>query len=298
MSDDHALHDKLLDFRNNSDILKEVKLITALINPQFDFHFLDQAFADIEKLFRGQYKGFRACNTHYHDLRHTLTVFLAMARLLHGAYLQGIKFTDKEINIGLLCALMHDAGYIQSDEDHAGTGAKYTLVHIHRSSKFMQEYYSAADYFKDDIKNFDDILNCTGLNIDIEKIKFASPITEMMGKILGTADLLGQMADRFYLEKLVFLFREFAEAKVPGFDSEIDLLQKTVNFYNVIIARFENMLGNVNQYMVHHFRNRWNIEKNLYEEAMKKNIDYLKFILKDNHKNLNVYLRRNAITIQ
>ena len=298
MGDYNALHDQLLDVRNNSDILKEVKFITVLINPQFDFRFLDQAFADIEKLFRGQYKGFRACNTHYHDLRHTLTVFLAMARLLHGAHIEGIKFTDKEINIGLLSALMHDAGYIQADEDLAGTGAKYTLVHIHRSSKFMQEYYSAADYFKDDMQSFDDILNCTGLNINIEKIKFTSSIIEMMGKILGTADLLGQMADRFYLEKLVFLFHEFAEAKVPGFASEIDLLQKTVNFYNVIMARFENNLGNVNRYMIDHFRNRWNIDKNLYEEAMKKNIDYLKFILKDNHKNLDVCLRRNAITIQ
>jgi hypothetical protein len=298
MGNCNTLNDQLLDVRNNSDVLKEVKLITALINPQFDFHFLDQAFADMEKLFRGQYKGFRACNTHYHDLRHTLTVFLAMARLLHGANLEGIKLTDKEINIGLLSALMHDAGYIQADDDLTGTGAKYTLVHIHRSSKFIQEYYSATDYFKDDMQNFDDILNCTGLNINIEKIRFVSPIIEMMGKILGTADLLGQMADRFYLEKLIFLFREFAEAKVPGFASEIDLLQKTVNFYNVIIARFANNLGNVNKYMINHFRKRWGIEKNLYEDAMKKNIDYLKSILECNHKNLNLCLRRNAITIQ
>ena len=30
--------------------------------------------------------------------------------------------------------------------------------------------------------------------------------------MLGTADLIGQMADRYYLEKLLLLYEEFSEA--------------------------------------------------------------------------------------
>jgi len=60
----------------------------------------------------------------------------------------------------------------------------------------------------------------------------------------------------------------------------------------------EKDLGNVNRHMVNHFRERWNVERNLYAEAIEKNINYLIFILKTNEKNISVCLRRNAITLQ
>jgi len=298
MAKDTSLQTKLLDIKDNNAIIKEVQFTTFLINPQFDFQYLDQAFRDVEKLFRGHYPGFQKCNTDYHDFRHTMLVVLALARLLHGAYLQGIKFTDKEINLGLISALMHDTGYIQSDDDNAGTGAKYTLVHIKRSIMFVQDYYAQEEYFREDLENFADILNCTGLSIDIKKITFSSANIEIIGKILGTADLLGQMADRLYLEKLIPLFHEFAEGKVSGFDSELDLLKKTTNFYYITRTRLEKDLGNVIQYMADHFKERWNIDRNIYNDAIEKNINYLKFILKTNEKNVSACLRRNAITLQ
>jgi hypothetical protein len=298
MDNNNALYTKLLDIRENNAIIKEVKFTTSLINPEFDFQHWDKAFRDVEKLFRGHYPGFQKCNTNYHDFRHTMLVVLAMARLLHGAYLQGIKFTDKEINLGLISALMHDTGYIQSDDDDSGTGAKYTLVHIKRSIMFVQDYYAQEEYFHDDLENFADILNCTGLSIDIKKITFSSVNIEIIGKILGTADLLGQMADRLYLEKLLPLFHEFEEGKVSGFDSELDLLKKTTNFYYITKTRLEKDLGNVNRHMVNHFRERWNVERNLYAEAIEKNINYLIFILKTNEKNVSTCLRRNVITLQ
>ena len=298
MVDAKKVYSELLDLRDNNAIIKEVQFTTSLINPQFDFRYLNQAFRDVEKLFRGHYPGFQKCNTNYHDFRHTMLVLLALARLLHGAFLQGIKFTDKEINLGLISALMHDTGYIQADDDNAGTGAKYTLVHIKRSIMFVQDYYAHEKYFREDLENFADILNCTGLSIDIKKITFSSANIEIIGKILGTADLLGQMADRLYLEKLIPLFHEFEEGKVSGFDGELDLLKKTTNFYYIARTRLEKDLGNVNRHMVNHFRERWNIEKNLYTEAIEKNINYLKFILKTNEKNVSACLRRNAITLQ
>jgi hypothetical protein len=273
-NEDRALLTMLLDIRDNNEILKEVKFTTTLINPQFNFQYLDQAFRDVEKLFKGYYPGFKRCNTSYHDLRHTMLVLLAMARLIHGACLGGIKFTDKEINLGLIAALMHDTGYIQAADDNFGTGAKYTLIHIKRSIMFVQDYYADEKYFHDDLECFRDILICTGLSLDLKNVTFSSANMEIMAKILGTADLLGQMADRLYLEKLIPLFHEFEEGKVPGFESELDLLRKTTNFYKSAQSRFENDLGNVNRYMVSHFHDRWNIERNIYNESIEKNINY------------------------
>ena len=120
----------------------------------------------------------------------------------------------------------------------------------------------------------------------------------MLGKMLGTADLLGQMSDRLYLEKLMLLYTEFEEGGVPGFDSEADLYRKTVNFYNHTQARFKNEFGNVNRFMIPHFKDRWNIETNIYEESIENNINYLKFVLKSSQKNIYHSLRRNTISLQ
>ncbi|MCG6537444.1 MAG: hypothetical protein L7F78_22710, partial [Syntrophales bacterium LBB04] len=221
-----------------------------------------------------------------------MMVLLAMSRLIHGASLQGIKFTEKEINLGLISALMHDVGYIQTADDNIGTGAKYALMHIERSVKFVQDYYDGREYFLDDLNNFQNIIYCSGLRTDIKNIIFSSANIEIMGKMLGTAHLLGQFADRFYLEGLIPLFHEFEEGNVPGYESEIDLLRKTTNFYMMVRARFENELGDVNRFMISHFQDRWNINRNIYEESIEKNIFYLDYIEKNNYNNIHYYLRR------
>jgi hypothetical protein len=41
------LHAQLRDIHENNAIIKEVKFTTSLINPQFDFKYLDQAFRDV-----------------------------------------------------------------------------------------------------------------------------------------------------------------------------------------------------------------------------------------------------------
>ena len=51
----------------------------------------------------------------------------------------------------------------------------------------------------------------------LEEIPFRSDETRAMGRILGSADLIAQMADRTYLEKFPLLFEEFQEeVNMPG----------------------------------------------------------------------------------
>lgn len=288
----------LLDFRDNILILREVKFTVSLIAPQFDFSRFDAALRDVESLFLGQYSGYRECNTNYHDFRHTLLVLLAMARLMHGASAQAVEFTAKDINLGLIAALMHDTGYIQYAGDVTGTGAKYTMIHISRSIYFALQYYAGDDYFEGNLQDFSDIIGCTGIHTMIPDAAFSSESIALLGKMLGTADLLGQMADRLYLEKLMFLYNEFEEGGVSGFDSEVDLFRKTVSFYKRTQERFQNDFGNVRRFMVDHFRERWQISGNVYEEAIEKNINYLKYILKASQKDIYTSLRRNTVSFQ
>jgi hypothetical protein len=298
MNEDHLSHSSFLDSRDNTVILREVKLTVSLISPKFDFQYFDSAVKDVESLYLGLYSGFRECNTTYHDFHHTMMVLLAMVRLMHGASLQGIDLSEKEINLGLISALMHDTGYIQSVNDFSGTGAKYTMIHISRSIYFVQQYFTGNEYFADDMKNFRDIMSCTGAQTMIADVSFESENTTLLGKMLGTADLLGQMADRLYLEKLMLLYNEFEEGGVPGFDSEVDLLRKTVSFYNRTKERFKNDFGNVSRFMLDHFKDRWHVDGNVYEESIEKNINYLKVVLKNNQKDIYHSLRRNVISFQ
>ncbi|MEE9912529.1 MAG: hypothetical protein K4571_12480 [Deltaproteobacteria bacterium] len=80
-----------------------------------------------------------------------------MARLMHGTSSQGMHFSEKEINLKLISAFMHDTGYIQSVDDVVGTCVKYMLVHITRSIYFVQNYYAENTYFAEDMKNPPDV---------------------------------------------------------------------------------------------------------------------------------------------
>jgi len=285
----------MIDTGNPQSVLDEVGAILLMINPQFDFETVDRVFKDIVLFFRGEYPGYLKCSTEYHDLKHTTDTFLAMARLMHGVFLGGENFTAEQVNLGLICALMHDTGFIQTLDDDVGTGAKYTPTHIRRSIAFMDKYIADNGLSKEDFANYSDILNCTGLHAKINETQFESRDIELMCKMLNTADLLGQMADRTYLEKLLFLFYEFREGGVAGYDNELDLLRKTIGFYDLTRERFTSEMGGVNKYMRLHFKALWKVDRDLYMDAIENHINYLKFLLKNHEKDYREHLRRGGI---
>ena len=286
----------LVDMENPQRVLYEVRIIISTLFPEFDFKGFNQVFFDIIRLFRGEFYGYQKCNTEYHDLKHITDTLLAMTRLIHGYLIKNKdKLSEKSVYLGLLSALMHDTGYIQTLDDTFGTGAKYTLEHISRSILFIEKYFAQHNYSKDDLEFCKNCLLCTGYSIKLDEIHFSSDEEELLGKMMGTADLLGQMSSRDYLEKLLFLYYEFREGNVIGFESELDLLKKTLVFYHSIKEKFTRDFSNVIQYVIYHFQERWNIDKNLYYEAIEKNIQYLQYILDNHMKNYHDYLRRSGI---
>ena len=283
---------KLVDMDNPYRVMEEVKTIIRDIYGDYDFNIIDQVFSDTLDLFMGRYPGYKACNCRYHDLIHTTDTLLAMARLIHGAVLNGVKFSTKDVDLGISSALLHDTGYIQELGDDEGTGAKYTLVHIDRSIEFSMGYLPKLGFSERDFRYVESILRCTGLNVRIEEVEFFSKEHELLGKMLGTADLMGQMASRTYLEKLPYLYSEFKEGKVPGYESEFDLIKKTPDFYRWILKRFKEEFDSVYRFMKDHFEKRWGIKDDLYMITIEKNINYLEYIIKEHPKDYRRYLRR------
>lgn len=273
---------KLYDFVDPADgecVQREVSDTMEKFFPNFTTDVFKEAFGDVEQLFFGNYPGYKASNTKYHDFEHTCSVILADLRLIYGAMAEGHTYSALDMTKGLLAALFHDVGLIQTRDDVNGTGAKYTVGHEERSILFMRQNLKGklSEVDTDDIA---DCIRCTCLAMAPKKIAFRTENMRMMGFFLGSADLLAQIADRYYLEKLLLLFEEFKEAKLPGYDTPLDLLAKTRAFYqDVARKRMDEDLEGVDRFMKSYFKHRWNVDRDLYDEAIHRNLDYLDGIL-------------------
>lgn len=285
----------LIDMTVPTVVHDEVKSLLCLIHPAFDSQRLDRAFEIVVKLFRGEHPDFRACNTGFHDLKHTTDVYLAMARMLHGVVLDGARLSVDELTLAQITALFHDIGYLQDRLDHRGTGAKHTQVHERRSTNILsmvQEHIGLTD---DEINRAGEIIDCTNLALKIDEIQFSNARNRYLGKLLATVDLLAQTAERTYLEKLLYLFHEFREGKITGYRDELDLLNKTDKFLDSMEKRLADDLDGYNRHMRAHFRERWNIDEDLYQTAIDRQRLYLKTILADDSCDPRDYLKRDAI---
>lgn len=293
----------LVDSQDPQAIFDEISTIIKMINAEGTLQLFRNVFFDIVKLFNGAYPGYRASNTKYHNLEHTLLVTLASTRLIHGCTVAGYLFDDHGILVGLLSALYHDCGLIQTTDDTEGTGAKYTVGHEERSVAFMKQNLGKWGAEERLVRDCAIVIRCTNLDLPLSTVAFPDAQIELLARIVASSDLIAQMADRHYLEKLVLLFKEFEEAGIPGFASEEDLLRKTEGFYkDVVVHRLSVDLGNVAELMRHHFEKRWGINRDLYQTSIHNNISYLKSIFENNNQVsenytevLRKYLKRGGI---
>jgi hypothetical protein len=271
---------KLFPVDSSPAVLNEVKEILRRISPGFNTVAIDHVFDDANRLYNGISPGYRACNTGYHDLRHANDTFLAMARLIHGAVIAGEQLTERQITLGLIAAIFHDAGYIQEKSDRQGTGAKYADIHEQRSMDYLSRHGAKYGLSPEEIAAGRTIILCTDLDVDIADLSFASYQIELLGKMLGAADLMAQLADPRYLEKLQFLYREFRESGMGNYESELDIFQNAVFFYDIFDHRIQTKLGTVDRFMGLHFKSRWGMRGNLYRKMIVRQKKYLLKILK------------------
>jgi len=286
---------RLLAIGSSEEILSEVLEILKRISSDFNTEPIRKVFDAVERLYGGDFPGYKACNTGYHDFRHAIEAFLAMSRLIHGAVLDNESFSERQIITALIAAILHYVGYIQEESDTRGTGAKYKADHEQRSMDFLSRYGFEFGLSDAEIAAGRMIILCTDMDTDIATIAFPSPQIELLGKLLGTGDLMAQLAERTYLEKLLYLYYECKEAGVGDYDSEVDILRKAINFYDFFEARLRTTLGGVDRFMRLHFASKWDINQNLYHEAINNQKDFLLKILKIPDADPRDYLKQDGI---
>lgn len=280
----------ILDSENTETVINEVQSIFFCSYRPESFELIDRVYNQVCSLFKGYYDGYRECNTEYHDLKHTTDAFLATARLVDGRNLTTGNFDERRAVNLLLAALLHDTGYIQEDFDTEGTGAKYTAIHVNRSIDFTKKNAERLGISVEQIGEISSFIACTGLNTDF--ISNLSGDEYVGGSILGTADLIGQMSDRAYLEKLLLLYYEFNEAHMKGYETTFDMLRQTLSFYETTLNRLNKVLMKSYEYARFHFKTRFDIDENLYMTAIEKQMDYLKMVIADGNTNFRNKLKR------
>jgi hypothetical protein len=277
------------------DVVREVEKLLFLMFPRAAFADIRSSVENVVALYNGKYPGYKACSTYYHDFSHIRDTLLAMARLIHGAWLDGEIFSERMVYIGLTAALFHDAGYIQEHSDYQGTGAKFTKIHIPRSMDMFGDYGGISGMSAEEIAEGRAMIACTDISKDIPKNDFLLPEGELLGRILTMADVLAQMSDRVYLEKLLFLYHEFEEGEFGDYSGEEDLLRKTIWFFDFVMDYMRKTLSKTDDYLKLHFLCRWGIDRNLYDRAINRHKEYLQKILKLPDNELWDCLKRSGI---
>jgi len=248
---------------------------------------LARAFDDVKALFEGNFPGYLPCDTLYHDARHTLDMTLAMARLVDGhdrAHPGERQLGLRRAVLGVVIALLHDSGYMRRvSESNVENGAIFTKVHVSRSADFLARYLPTIG-FGPEAELAARLVHFTGYEMDVDDIKVADPKDRLLGHMVGSADLIGQMSDRMYLEKCrEFLYKEFvlgsvAREMLPDgreivrYASAEDLIYKTPGFYEYVAReRINRKLGGADRYAELHFDG-----PNLYQTEIDANMSYLR----------------------
>ena len=297
------IEDDLQDRRNDYDVTNTVQVsspakvreavkdLFSALYPSASFDAVWLAFHDFDRMFTGRHPSYHGVDTTYHDIQHTLDMTLAISRLIAGHEMSvepADRLGPERAELALVSALFHDAGYLRHKELDADTvnGAVFTRVHVTRSGRFLEQYLPKVglEQFTPVVSR---IVHFTGYELNIDQIELENPKDSVVGHLLGTADLVAQLADRCYLEKCRDrLYPEFVlggvaiDERPSGgvlYRSAHDLLAKTLGFYQKSARhRLENDFNHVYRYMEAFFERG----HSPYVRFIRKNLTFLSGLIK------------------
>jgi len=230
---------------------------------------LQQLFADLVDLYSGRWPAYQECQVGYHTLSHALDVALSTTRMIVGWN----KSTYEEQAIeeylflaGVTASAFHDAGFIKDRGDTVGSGGKYTHTHVPRSMEMARHYLTSNNWP-------DQITELVTAMISLTEFHTQPDLAGLFGKyqeeavacMVATSDLVAQMADVDYMERINNLFEEFHEAYehegreelakrgVHIFNSAQEMIDGTIAFYECFVLPRLKGLGRMDQYLITFF---------------------------------------------
>jgi hypothetical protein len=282
--------------RDTGEVEAEVGRIVLGFAPGHDLTRIADTFGLLDRAFDGRLPGYQKLKTLYHNRTHTNEVVLCAARMLHGLHLAGQGLDADHIDAALIGALLHDVGYLMSDEEASGTGAQFTSSHVLRGVDFARRHLSALP--PDVLEITTKVILLTDHRKHPAWVKFDNPQQQRAAYATATADLIGQMANREYIERLLFLYFEFEEAQMGGFGNIHELLEGTSGFYRMTKARLDKDLHGLSAHLKKHFGQEQDADRDFYMESIDRNLDYLERVVKMDRDHRLEFLKRGGVVEQ
>ncbi len=278
-----------VDLTRPADVCATVVATLRKRFPDINVACLEHGYRDIEAAFWGRYPGLLACDTPYHDLRHSLATSLLMARMIDGYAAAptagGPQFDAAHASLATLLALYHDIGFLRRNEEGRINGAMLIHDHEQRSVDFMRDYLAQGSLARQ--ADGAELILATNFSASLDDLLAGlSPARQLISKMLGTADLVSQVSSRYYLERCrYYLYGEFVIAGADRlvrpdgttqmlYDSGEDLLRKTPGFFEHVVRKRIEGMGDMYHCVAAHFGG-----DDPYERGMRRNMAFLKEIV-------------------
>lgn len=193
----------------------------------------------------------------YHDIEHTILVTLVGQEILRGKQIRYANVSCEDWLHAIVSMLLHDIGYVkgvcQQDQPKqrlydkgingelislpvGATDASLTPYHVDRGKLFVEETLREWEF-----------INIETIKTYIELTRFPVPKGEEHQDtvdypgLVRAADLIGQLSDPRYLEKMPALFYEFEETgtnKILGYRHPADLRAGYPNFFWNVVYQY------------------------------------------------------------
>lgn len=197
---------------------------SARLQALFHEHFTDQEellgtlLAQVEALYRGEWPQWQRCQCAYHNIHHIHGVLTVALQIYAGQRMGqqeqlSAALQSLQIRVLAAAALFHDSGYLKMRGDNSsGSGGQYTFEHVERSQRLAQRYLSQSGWSELESQGVTALIGATKI-VDVSDYpqQLSSEFADL-DNMLASADLLAQMADEYYLDRLPLLYAEFAEA--------------------------------------------------------------------------------------
>lgn len=282
--------------RDTGEVEAQVGEIVRQFAPGHDLTRIGDAFRLLDRAFDGELPGYRKLQTLYHNRSHTNEVVLCAARMLHGLHLTGQALDGDHIDAALIGALMHDIGYLMKNEEASGTGAQFTDSHVQRGVEFARTHLIELQPHV--IEATAKVILLTDHRKPSGWVQFDNRQQQLAAYATATADLIGQMANREYLERLLLLYLEFEEAQMGGFADLHDLLEKTTGFYRMMKTRLDLDLNGLSMHLMQHFSKMKGVDRNFYSESIDRNLEYLERVVRLERQRRLECLKRGGVVEQ
>lgn len=199
----------------------------------------------------------------YHNVEHTVLVTLVGQEILQSKYIHEGSVSCSDWLHFIISCLYHDIGFVRGvccqdrTEDSlyatglddvlislpfGSTDASLTPFHIDRGKLFIEEHFGNHE-----------LIDSEAVKRNIELTRFPVPADEEhldtvnYSGLVRAADLIGQLSDPRYLQKISALFYEFEETganKLFGYHTPSDVRSNYPNFYwNVVFPYIQPALS-------------------------------------------------------